>query len=87
VRAKAEEMSREKSRITGELGALKKRLDEMEAKCRKDFDCGVEELPALITQFKAEAKKAISNAEAILESKSGTPIVEEEETGQHDDGL
>ena len=72
VRAKAEEMSQERSRITGELGALQKQLQELETKCKTDFGCGLTELPEFIKQLKTEAARAKSNAEIILGLKEST---------------
>ncbi len=66
ARQKAEELSKEKSRLEGELDSHRKRLVEEEEKCLKEFECGVGELPALIDSFKAEAENNLAKAEVIL---------------------
>ena len=78
----AESLSREKSRITGELGALQNQLQELGSKCKNDFDCNIEELPEFITQLKIEAEKSLSNAEIILGLKQGTVQEPVQETVQ-----
>ena len=77
ARELAENLSREKSRITGELGALQNQLKDLETKCKADFDCTIAELPGFIAQLKTEAETALSNAEIILGLKQGT--VQEQE--------
>jgi chaperonin cofactor prefoldin len=72
ARQEAEKLAREKSRITGELGGLQKQLQDLEAKCKTDFDCKIAELPALIQQLKTEAEGALNNAEVILGMREGT---------------
>ena len=71
AREKAEALSREKSRITGEMGALQSQLKELEAKCSADFSCGIAELPDFIKRLESEAEAALANAEAILGIKKG----------------
>jgi len=66
ARAKVEALTKERSRLAGELGAVQKRLAELEAKCKAEFECSVEELPALVEQMKAEAEEALVKAEDIL---------------------
>ena len=72
-------MSREKSRLTGELDSHKKRLSEEEAKCQQEFECGIAELPALIENFKTEAETSLSNAEYILGLREDAPPAQEVE--------
>ena len=72
ARDKAEELSREKSRLTGEQGALQNQLKELETKCKKDFDCTIDDLPGFISQLKSEAETAIINVEVILGLREGT---------------
>ena len=72
ARERAEELSREKSRLTGEQGALQNQLKELEGKCKTDFDCTIDALPEFITQLKTEAEAAIINAEVILGIREGT---------------
>jgi hypothetical protein len=59
-------MEREKSRLTGELAATKKRLGELETKCQEEFDCKVTALPGFIKQLEEEAEKSLKNAESVL---------------------
>ena len=58
--------------MTGELDSHKKRLAELETKCKSEFDCTIEELPDIAEGLKAEAQKFIVEAENILDlRKSG----------------
>ena len=66
LRTKAEELSREKSRLTGELDSHKKRLAELESKCKSEFDCTIEELPGIAENLKTQAQEYIAQAEVIL---------------------
>jgi len=75
ARVKAEELSREKSRITGELGALQNQMKDLETKCKTDFDCTINDLPAFITRLKDESGIALTNAEIILGMREGTVVV------------
>ena len=71
VRKKAEEVDREKSRISGELGSHKKRQEELSEKCKKDFDCKVDELPGLVKDLEEQAEKSLEQAEIVLGIKEG----------------
>lgn len=71
AREKVEEFSREKSRLTGERGALQNQRQEFETKCQTDFTCKIDELPALVQQVKAEAETALVNSEIILGIREG----------------
>lgn len=71
VRKKAEEVDREKSRIAGELGTHKKRQEELQKKCKEEFDCKIEELPALVKDLNKQAEKSLSQAEIVLGLKEG----------------
>ena len=66
ARSKAEELTKEKSRIAGEIGALEKQLLEIETKCKTDFGCDVLGLPVLITELREESEAEIVEAEIIL---------------------
>jgi len=66
LREKAEELAREKSRITGELNTVKKRLDELRKKCQAEYECGVEELPSLIQSLEQEAIEGKNKAKSLL---------------------
>jgi len=59
-------MEKEKSRLTGELEATKKRLGELETKCSEEFDCEITALPGFIKQLEDEAEKSLKNAEGVL---------------------
>ena len=72
ARERAEELSREKSRLTGEQGALQNQIKDLETKCKTDFDCSIDDLPGFIAQLKTEAETAIVNAEVILGIREGT---------------
>lgn len=72
AREKVEEFSREKSRLTGEKGALQNQRQEFETKCQTDFTCTIDELPALVQQVKSEAETALCNSEVILGIREGT---------------
>lgn len=72
ARDKAEELSREKSRLTGELGALQTQLRDLESRCQVDFACTIADLPGFITQLETEAETAQVNAEIILGMRDGT---------------
>jgi len=52
--------------LTGELDSHKKRLSELEKKCKAEFDCKIDELPAIITSFETEAQRTKEEAEVIL---------------------
>ena len=66
-------MEREKSRLTGELEATKKRLGELETKCSEEFDCKVTALPGFIKQLEEEAEKSLKNAESVLGLNDSEP--------------
>ena len=55
----------------GELDSQKKRQEELEKKCKEDFDCAVGDLPGLIDGFKTEADKSVTKAEVMLGMKEG----------------
>ena len=73
ARAKAQELTQEKSRITGELNALKKRQAELEQRAKEEFDCSIDELPKLIQELEEQAEVSLANAEKILGMREGTP--------------
>jgi len=52
--------------LTGELDSHKKRLAELENKCKSEFDCTIEELPGIAENLKAQAQEYIAQAETIL---------------------
>jgi len=71
AREKIEEFSKEHSRTKGEMGAIQNQVKEQEQKCKDDFHCEISELPALISQLRQEAEKALTNAEIILGLREG----------------
>jgi len=66
ARNKADEISRQKERLTGQVEEMKKRVDELEAKSRDEFNCEVSEIPDLVEELDAEATEAIKKAEGLL---------------------
>ena len=66
ARKMAEEVSRRRQRIAGELDGHMKRSAELEKKCRDDYGCEVGELPHLRIQLEQEAEKSIAEAERLL---------------------
>jgi predicted nucleic acid-binding Zn-ribbon protein len=66
ARAKVEELARKKERISGQLEAKRKRVNELEAKARDEFDCEVNEIPDLVEKLDAEATEALNKAERML---------------------
>jgi hypothetical protein len=72
AREKCEEFSKEKSRLSGETGALRSQIEDLETKTKTDFGCDVKALPGLVQQLRSEAETALSNSEIILGMKTGT---------------
>jgi DNA repair ATPase RecN len=66
ARKKAEDVSKRRQRIAGELDGHLKRLAELEKKCRDDYGCEVAELPGLSAKLEKEAERAIIEAERLL---------------------
>jgi DNA repair ATPase RecN len=66
VRAAIDDAAQRKTRLEGQMDGHKKRLSELEEKCRKDYGCEVEDLPDLIEKLETEADEAIANAEELL---------------------
>ena len=94
ARTRAQELTQEKSRITGEVNALKKRQAELEKRSKDEFECKVEELPALMEQLEKDAEASLANAEVMLGLREGQPIAaptqseeSEDEPIPDDDGL
>lgn len=71
AREKVDTLNQEKSRITGELGALQTQIEAMETKCQTEFGCAISDLPDLIERLKTEAEAALVNAEIILGLREG----------------
>ena len=66
ARAKVDAVTRRKERLSGELDAKKKRVEELEQKARDQFECEVEEIPDIVEKLDAEATEALKKAEAML---------------------
>ena len=71
VRRKAEEVDREKSRISGELTTHKKRQEELAQKCKAEFECEVDELPKLASELREHAEDSLKEAEVVLGLREG----------------
>lgn len=78
ARATHDELSKESSRIAGELDALKKRCAELEKRCKDEFGCSSAELPGVVKQMREVAEAAVVNAEV------GLGMREAEESGEQD---
>jgi predicted nucleic acid-binding Zn-ribbon protein len=66
ARQRCDEVSRQKSRVSGELDAARRRYAETEKKCKETFDCLPVELPEIREQMAAEGRRLVEEAEAIL---------------------
>ena len=75
ARAKADALSKEKSRLTGELDSHKKRLEEIEKRCKDEFSCEIDQLPEMIVAMESEAEKSLLEAEVILGLRKADGIV------------
>lgn len=74
ARAKHEELSRESSRVSGELDALKKRCGEVEVRCKAEFGCSSAELPLMVKQMREVAEAAVAGAEVGLGMKEASAV-------------
>ena len=79
ARQRCETVSREKSRISGELDAARRRYEETERKCKETFDCAPSELPAIREQMTEEGRKLVEEAEAVLAGNAEQAIEVQEE--------
>lgn len=66
ARTRLEELSKESSRLSGELGAVKKRCEEVESKCQTEFGCSTAELPGVIEQMRQTADATLAEVEISL---------------------
>ena len=66
VRKLVDDQNKKKDRLAGELDGYNKRLDELQQTCSQQYQCTVEELPALIEGLEKEAELAVADAENIL---------------------
>ena len=65
-RTKAQEIARERSRLTGESDGHKRRLAELEQKCQDEFQCGIDAMPEMSKQVLACAEKSVTDMEVVL---------------------
>jgi len=77
ARQKADELARKKERLSGQLEAKRKQIDELEAKARQEFKCEVSEIPDLVERLDAEGTEALRKAEHLLGIESD--ILEDED--------
>ncbi len=94
ARSKADEIDRERSRLTGQNDNEKKRLAELEETCKEKFNCDVGGLADLIEQAEKDADKTLIEAEQVLGLREGavataTPVETEvpEQDESEDDAL
>ena len=73
ARARCEEFLEKKNRLSGELDAANRRRDELEAKCKADFDCDSAELPGLVEQMKTEVESKAVEVETRLGLREAVP--------------
>ena len=66
ARTKLDELVRKKERLSGQLETCRKRVDELEKRCREEFECEPSELPKMIDDLNKEAEEAVSKAERLL---------------------
>jgi len=78
ARATHDELSKESSRIAGELDALKKRCAELEKRCKDEFECSAAELPGVVRQMREVAEAAVTNAEVGLGLRESEESVEQD---------
>lgn len=66
LRKKAENISKRKATLEGELFGVTKRLKDLKEKCVADFEVEPEALPELITKLNEKAEKFLSEAEKTV---------------------
>jgi len=71
AKKKAEEEGQKRSRLTGELDAIKKQLKDIKAECNEKFGCEVKELPGMIKELDELAEKNVLEAETLLGINEG----------------
>lgn len=60
------------------MTALQNQLEELERKCKQDFECKIADLPEFNKRLREEAETALLNAEVILGIREGTVQVVKE---------
>lgn len=75
ARNEVDRLSREQSRLQGNIDRQKQLMEELEAKCQKDFGCSIDELPDMIENLREEAEKKLKEAEDILDGKTSVAPV------------
>jgi len=66
LRKKAENISKRKANLEGELSGVKKRLEDLKEKCVADFEVEPDGLPQLIAKLNEKAEKFLSEAEKTV---------------------
>jgi flagellar capping protein FliD len=66
VREKIDNLGKQKERLNGELETYRRRMDEIEDECKKEFNVSIDDLPAMVQKLEDDAEKAIVEAEKIL---------------------
>ena len=66
AKEKVENLTRKKERLSGVVETKKSRVEELEKKARKDFDCEVADIPDVVERLDAEATEALEKAEKLL---------------------
>jgi len=82
-----EELTRTKERLSGVVETKKARVEELEAKARKDFDCEVADIPDLVEKLDKEAEEALAKAEKMLAPKEPESEEESEPEGDDEDAI
>lgn len=68
-------MSQEKSRLAGEQAAIAKRQAESEEQCREEFECSIDDLPAMLERLEQEVEASVLGAEVVLGLREAPPQV------------
>ena len=66
AREKVRELDGRRNRLTALVEEREKRVAEIEAQARDEFECEIDELPTMIEQLQRESEEAIVQAESIL---------------------
>ena len=66
-----DDLTTKQARLNGELDSHGTRLAELEKKCLEQYQCRIEELPAIREKLEQEAADAVADAESLL--GIGTP--------------
>lgn len=69
ARRRVDELKGRKNRLEGEVETHRRRMGEIEAKCREEYDCEVGQLPGMIEGLEREAEQAVAKAEELLNGR------------------